>query len=336
MASITNQSKSNIWSAFCPDVVFTTGSSVPNAILPVHIQANEGAFACLDLYWQQPKCNGAPILGYEVECSDVNGESHLQSVGTRPEAVFQDLAADMGFTVRVRAKNKNGFASWSKPYACRTLCPARFASDITLTHATSDTLEVAWTRVASKSHIITEYILETCRRGFEWVETHRADVHDTSHAFTYSYELLPANAEVAFRCRARSVRDGVEFLSPPGPAATYSTLSARPLPPQRLQFTDDYETALSWEPAPTHGLPLLSTAIKICGADRTPLNEVLLQAKETAGNKGTQRWLWDTAYNPGEGVKVIIFVAVENAIGRSVWSKPLELVDVGRGKMTTL
>ncbi len=124
----------------------------------------------IELVWNAPSANGAPITGYAVECrlggTAIASGNCGSSTFTRfttisgTSATIGGLANGTPYEIRVRASNRAGSSAWATITATPAARP-RIPTNVQAT-ARGRNIDVSWTEPASGGSPISRYIVESC------------------------------------------------------------------------------------------------------------------------------------------------------------------------------
>ena len=124
----------------------------------------------IELVWNAPPANGAPITGYAVECrlggTAIASGNCGSSTFTRfttisgTSTTISGLANGTPYDIRVRASNRAGSSAWATITATPAARP-RIPTNVQAT-ARGRNIDVTWTAPASGGSPITRYIVESC------------------------------------------------------------------------------------------------------------------------------------------------------------------------------
>ena len=127
----------------------------------------------IDLVWNAPSANGAPITGYAVECrlggTAIASGNCGSSTFTRfttisgTSTTISGLANGTPYDIRVRASNRAGSSGWATITATPAARP-RIPTNVQAT-ARGRNIDVSWTEPASGGSPITSYTVESCSGG---------------------------------------------------------------------------------------------------------------------------------------------------------------------------
>ena len=184
----------------------TVATGVPSA--PRNLSATAAGSSAIDVDWDVPASNGgSPITSYEVSVSADGGVSWGPPQTTvLTEYQHTSLAAGVTRHYRVRARNANGFGSWTSAVSATTSTgtapgPPRA---LTATAVSSSAIELSWSvPLSSGSSAIIGYRIErssTRTGGWREIEDDTGDTRTTyedtglSPNTTYYYRVSAINS----------------------------------------------------------------------------------------------------------------------------------------------
>lgn len=226
--------------------VFETPSCEPDQPLPPKLIARTKN--SLQLRWNAPNDNGAPIQQYVLECDDGKGKGFVEICKTRganKQYSLQKLQPSTGYTFRLAAINERGRSLYSNTVTFITSGnPPSQPAAPTLKHATSSSLHLTWSRRTQDEEYILQINDKDSGHGFLPAYTGR-DVF-------YVCQNLRRATSFQFRLRAENEAG----LSPYSDEVTYETLPERPGRPQKPLVKGKIHAnhfKVKWEPPSDRG-----------------------------------------------------------------------------------
>lgn len=201
--------------------VFETPSCEPDQPLPPKLISR--LKNSLQLRWNAPTDNGAPIQQYVLECDDGKGKDFVEICKTRGKQYsLQKLQPSTAYTFRLAAINERGRSLYSDTvtYSTSGNPPPQPAPPI-LKHATSSSLHLTWTRRSQDEDYILQLNDNESGHGFLPAYTGR-DV---------SYECQNLRRATSFQFRLKAENDAGQ--SPFSDEVAFRTLPERPGRPQK-------------------------------------------------------------------------------------------------------
>ncbi|XP_054742338.1 fibronectin type-III domain-containing protein 3A isoform X2 [Anastrepha obliqua] len=211
--------------AWSPWFRFSAAAAPPNA--PHNIKVVVKSATHLYLNWQEPDCNGAPILEYHLESATGRNESNsgLEETSEMPayQTCYQgvqtsvDLRNLLPFTVyyfRVNANNTAGVGKWSTSINARTPAAAPAAPQIKDCEFTATEVSLNWTEPECNGAAITAYVIEYAERSITTPNTNP------------SYTVTGLMSETTYKFRLQAINS-----IGPGPFSAYAKLTTLPSPP---------------------------------------------------------------------------------------------------------
>ncbi|XP_053958160.1 uncharacterized protein LOC128863184 isoform X1 [Anastrepha ludens] len=211
--------------AWSPWFRFSAAAAPPNA--PHNIKVVVKSATHLFLNWQEPDCNGAPILEYHLESVTGRNESNsgLEETSEMPayQTCYQgvqtsvDLRNLLPFTVyyfRVNANNTAGVGKWSTSINARTPAAAPAAPQIKDCEFTATEVSLNWTEPECNGAAITAYVIEYAEGSITTPNTNP------------SYTVTGLMSETTYKFRLQAINS-----IGPGPFSAYAKLTTLPSPP---------------------------------------------------------------------------------------------------------
>jgi len=306
---------------FSPPVTVTTppGPPDPPDRSKVHsLPCGKGLLA----RWLPPSCNGAPLLGYRIETTNLSGRTWhgglhgvlLESAHgaedanashwwvhvpaqARPQFEQQRLDNNVMYTVRIAALNRYGWSEWSAPVTARTLTLPPIAPDPpTASLTTSNSVVVNWTSPDGRGAPVVQFMLrvegrsacpcKACRVGspvFREIE-----LSSSRGANSYEWRFLQPNTLFKFSVMARNVRG----WSDPSPSLDAWTKSAVPDSPEQLLVGTNMQAQLRL------GQPAVGTrSLQLLWNRPASHGPAIERYQLQQGDSHAHKWLTQAFYN---------------------------------------
>ncbi|CAD6998471.1 unnamed protein product [Ceratitis capitata] len=207
---------------------FSTAAGPPNA--PHDLKVTVKSATHLFVNWEEPSCNGAPIIEYHLESLTVDNENesileessetrtyHTCYQGEHKSIDLRNLAPFTIYYFRVNATNTVGVSKWSTSITARTPASVPAAPQIKDCEFTANKAVFNWTEPECNGAPITAYNIEYAENLLTTTNA------NTNYTIT---ELIP---ETTYKLRLQAINS-----IGPGPYSSYTkftTLPSPPLPP---------------------------------------------------------------------------------------------------------
>ncbi len=295
----------------------TTAATPPGA--PSGLAASVGDRQ-IDLRWNAPSANGAPITGYAVECrlggtavatGNCGSSSYTRyATVSGTSTTITGLANGTAYDIRVRAANRAGSGAWATIAATPATRP-RIPTNVEAT-ASGRNIQVTWTAPASGGAPITRYTVQSCSGGCtSWRST---TVSGNPPATTATISGLAT--ATTYRVRVRAVNSAGES----GWSATdTATTPTRPETPTDLTVTvsgPDKLTATWTAPVSVSGVSHYN--VQRCTARAN--SDGTWRCTSGWSNAGTATDTSHVVTGLNGSTDYSVRVQAENAAGTSGWS----------------
>ncbi|XP_017474782.1 PREDICTED: fibronectin type-III domain-containing protein 3A [Rhagoletis zephyria] len=205
---------------------FSAAAAPPNA--PTDLKVLVKSATHLLVNWQEPTCNGAPIVEYRLESAsvqnDFNSELEKSSIqmpafqtcyqGAQTSVELRNLLPFTMYYFRVNASNAAGVSKWTTNINERTPAAVPAAPHIKDCEFTATEVSLNWTEPECNGAPITAYTIEYSEKSITTT--------DTNTVYTVT-GLLP---ETTYKFRLQAINK-----IGPGPFSAYAKLTTLPSPP---------------------------------------------------------------------------------------------------------
>lgn len=190
----------------------TSGAAPPETPNLPHVVA-KSPYSIL-VHWDEPPCNGGPILEYQLEMSMSNEDDSFAPVyqGLQPSCEVKNLTPFTCYYFKLCAMNKSGYSKWSEINEASTPGAAPGSPPMLTAEVTATNAMISWQEPPCNGHPILHYRIDV----FEQV------IVTNEPILEYLLEnLLP---ETTYKVRIQAVNEiGIGSFSP--------TLKVETLPP---------------------------------------------------------------------------------------------------------
>ena len=294
----TNVEGSSGWS---PSASATTNADVPDAPAAPSLTAGT---TWLEVSWSAPSDNGEAITDYDVQYRETGSNWETAThVGTVTTKRIENLAADTGYEVRVRASNDIGTGDWSSSTSVRTSADVPDAPEAPTLTTGSTWLEVSWTAPADNGAAITDYDVQYRETGTNWQFASHVGTTTTKRI-----ENLSPGVDYEVRVRATNA-EGSSDWSPTATATTNTDVPNAPAAP--TMTTGETWIEVSWNAPSDNGEAITDYDVQ---HRENGTNWQFASHVGTATTNRIENLIADTAYE--------VRVRASNAVGTGDWSTP--------------
>ena len=212
----------------------------------------------VDLTWNEPNLNGAPILEYEVR---INPGGTTTSVGTGTSYSWASLPNGVAVTFDVRGRNKAGWSDWSPQSSPVTPCGVPDPVSGIGALRGDRLATVTWQSPGAQGCRVQQYEILSSAGGSQFVGG-EADVSSVGVARSHGFTGLANGTAYTFRVRAENEVGWGPFSAESAPV----TPAGPPLAPSiSAQSTNPGQVTLSWSAPGDNGSPITGYQVSVNG-----------------------------------------------------------------------
>lgn len=236
---------------------------------------------CLALTWDEPNCNGAQIISYNIQIGD-----RIISTENTNQHIIRDLLPDSEYSLKIWAENEMGAGPLSETLRVRTRPLPPSPPRLECAAVGPQSLKLRWA-FSSRSQFTddTNYILQMEDRNQRFVVVYRGPSH--------TFKLQRLNESSRYRFRIQAVSEAGE-----GPfSETYTFSTTKSLPPTlkapRVVQLEGNTCEVTWESIPPMRGDRISYVLQVLGGRESEYKQVYKGEDASFQLLGLQ---WNTDY----------------------------------------